>query len=186
MKLDRTDIELINNLYEDNDLTLKQLGDKVDLSHVAVKKRLDKLKNNGILENKPCLNLSELDYKVGVTLVELDNEEQKDELLEHYENCPRVIFYTELFGAHNLLVLRVVKDLNVLKSEKLNCADRKVPNNSRIEYLGTAPLSPKFFPFKYEIEDNETSPCGCLCTECKSYKKDCPGCPRTIYYTEIR
>lgn len=185
MSLDKIDLKIINNLAKENDATLTELGEKVNLSHVAVKKRLDKLKENDILENKPCINLDKLDYKIGISLVELQKQEDKNKLIKHYENCPRTVLYTEVFGKYNLLVFRIVKNLDILQSENLNCEEQATGNYSKTDlYVGNAPLSPKYFPLKFERDELQETPCGCVCTDCDRYQEKCPGCPKTIYYRD--
>ena len=51
MQLDSTDIKLIEFLKKDSRISYTELAKELDLSDVAIKKRIDKLISNKIIQN---------------------------------------------------------------------------------------------------------------------------------------
>ncbi len=49
-KLDETDLQLLRLLGEDSKLTIKELADKVKLSHTPVFERVKRLESNGYIK----------------------------------------------------------------------------------------------------------------------------------------
>jgi Lrp/AsnC family transcriptional regulator for asnA, asnC and gidA len=63
-KIDKIDKILISELQKDGRTSLTDIGKKTGISHVAIRKRLAKLRNKGLLNISACLNPQTLDMKV--------------------------------------------------------------------------------------------------------------------------
>lgn len=73
-KLDRINLAIFNSLIENNKINFSKLGKKLGLSHVAVKKKFDRLVEKKIIKLDLLINFSRLDFKLGLILLEVDAE----------------------------------------------------------------------------------------------------------------
>ena len=116
-KLDKIDKILISELQKDGRTPLTDIGKKTGISHVAIRKRLAKLRDKGLLNISACLNPQTLDMKVAAINVEVENSQRLDELMKLFKNCPRTVFLSGL-SASNLLTVVVGENFSTLESVK--------------------------------------------------------------------
>jgi DNA-binding Lrp family transcriptional regulator len=182
--LDHIDRALVAQLQEDGRTPLSKIGRKLGMSHVAVRKRLQKLVKKGLIHVSADLNVQALNAKIAAILVEVENAQRLNELIELFKDCPRTVFLSGL-SASNLLTIIVGEDMSTLESVIGICSLRVQPGIRRSEvYIGSSPMFPQFLPIRVTPQKKvEVAPCGARCNRCKSYKnKKCLGCPATKFY----
>jgi len=182
--LDDMDKVLIAELQKDGRTPLSQIGRKMGLSHVAVRKRLEKLRGEGLVKVSADLNVEALDAKIAVILVEVENSGRLKELTELFKDCPRTLFLSGL-TASNLLTIIAGENMSTLESVIGVCSLRVQKGIRRSEvHIGSLPIYPRFLPIQITPrKKSEVAPCRMRCNECKSFKsKQCLGCPATKFY----
>jgi DNA-binding Lrp family transcriptional regulator len=182
--LDQVDRTLIGQLQEDGRTPLSQIGRRVGISHVAVRKRLEKLLGEGLIQVSADLNVEALDAKIAAILVEVENSQRLRELMELFKNCPRTVFLSGL-SASNLLTIIVGEDMATLESVLGICSLRVHPGIRRSEvHIGSLPIYPRFLPIRVTPRKKaEIAPCEAKCNRCQSFKnRQCLGCPATRFY----
>ncbi|MFC1505773.1 Lrp/AsnC family transcriptional regulator [Thermoproteota archaeon] len=183
-KLDKIDKILISELQKDGRTPLTDIGKKTGISHVAIRKRLAKLRDKGLLNISACLNPQTLDMKVAAINVEVENSQRLDELMKLFKKCPRTVFLSGL-SASNLLTVIVGENFSTLESVIGTCSPRVQKGVRRSEVnIGSFPIHPEFLCIRVSPNKNsETAPCGARCDKCEKYKnKQCLACPTTKFY----
>jgi len=175
---------LISELEKDGRVSLTKLGKKMEMSHVAVKKRLDNLLNKNIIKISPQLNTSKLDLKMAAINIEVESYKQVKKLIGIFKGCPRTFFIGGTSGKFNLLVLVYAENINTLRSVLDVCCIRTRRGIRKSEVTVGEIIHPKFFPLKIPQSNNrKTTPCGLNCSNCERFNMDkCLGCPATINY----
>ena len=177
--------KLVALLQEDGRMSLTELGRRLGISHVGVKKHLDRLLSSGLLKVTACLDLDKLGARLLVLLCEVEPD-RLVELLRTFARCPRVVFLTTLIGPYNLMAILVAEAPGLVKIMALGaCCLRRVEGIRRSElYLVDDVLYPGGLPVKVTAEkEAELTPCGLNCASCDFYARgECPACPATTWY----
>ncbi|MHA1480715.1 MAG: Lrp/AsnC family transcriptional regulator [Candidatus Thorarchaeota archaeon] len=161
--MDNTDKQLISILQKDGRTSLSKLGKELDMSHVAVSKRLDKLINEGSVHICAGVNADSLNIKILFIGLETENSEVTDHLLKKYKNCPRLTMLAPVTGRYNLFAVMVAEDTFSLESILGTCSIRTQPGIRKSEAWLAA--------------------CGFVCATCKRFVMDrCVCCPSTDAY----
>ena len=113
--LDRLDVQLLNVVQADNQLTATGLSEKIPLSPSAALRRLNRLRQNGVIARESAV-LSEEVFKTrvsGIVLVQLNQHapEVVQALKRQLADKPQVQLMFEISGAFDLLLLIVERDL---------------------------------------------------------------------------
>jgi Lrp/AsnC family leucine-responsive transcriptional regulator len=181
---DEIDKTIISELQRNGRATLTHMAGKVGISHVAVRKRLEKLLKKEIVDVCACINPEQLNAKIGIVMVEVENYPRLRELMELFKDCPRVLLLSSL-SASNLIMVIFGENLSTLESTLGVCSIRVHKGVRRSEvYIGDLPAFPRFLPIRiYTGRKSEMTPCGAECETCISYEDGkCYGCPSTIHY----
>jgi len=182
--LDELDKKIIENIQRKGRVSLSRISKNVGVSHVAVKRRLDKLEKNDLVNISAALNGEKLDLRLAAVTAEIENYDRLSELLEQFENCPRTIYLASVGGSKILSIL-VGEDLSTLESVLGTCylRTKQGVRNSSVE-IGNPPKYPKFLPIRITGEKSKRkTPCGTECRECGRFLEGmCLGCPGTRYY----
>jgi len=182
--LDEVDRVIISELQKDGRTALSDIGKKTGMSHVAIRKRLGKLLEEGLVNISAYLNVEALNAKIAAILVEVENIRRLKELMELFKDCPRTVFLSGL-SASNLLTIVVGENLSTLESVIGVCSLRVQKGIRRSEvHIGSFPLYPRFLPIRIDPQKKaEIAPCGAQCDHCESFEsKQCLGCPATRFY----
>jgi len=175
---------IVSELQKDGRASLVSIGKKVGISHVAVRKRLDNILKNNLLNVSASINAESLGGRAAVITVEVENYSRLRELIGLFQDCPRVIFLLTL-SASNLMAIFFGENLSTLESTIGACSLRvhKGVRRSDVQ-IGEAPAYPKFLPLRVQPKrDEETAPCGISCATCERFEsKKCFGCPATKFY----
>jgi DNA-binding Lrp family transcriptional regulator len=162
--MDSIDKKIISILQEDGRASLSSIARQLGMSHVAVKKRLDKL---------------------AIVYAEVETPKRLRELVDIFSKCPRMVFLTTTTGAYNLMTIMAAEDADTLNAIVQECSARAQMNIRRSEaIIGEAPAVPKYLPIKIiATKEDEVAPCGTNCGKCPRYEqRKCLACPATKYY----
>ena len=130
--MDRTDCQIINLLSENGRRSNVDIARRLGVSEGTVRKRLDQLLEDGVLEIKAVVDPIELGYKTRVLIfltIELPHMQEAEELLC---NMPEVSSIYWVTGEHDVVVdaiLRSEEHLRLFLTERLN----RIPGIVRTE-----------------------------------------------------
>ncbi|MHA2005094.1 MAG: Lrp/AsnC family transcriptional regulator [Candidatus Thorarchaeota archaeon] len=184
--MDNVDKRLVSLLQEDGRKSLSEIGKKLEMSHVAVSKRLDKLVKDDKVHVTAGVNAEELDVKLLFMGLEVDNIEVAERIREKYQHCPRLLMLAPVTGSYNLMAIMAAQDTWSLQSIVGTCSMRTEDGVRRSEsWFGNAPIVPTFLQLNLAPEGSSGSkaPCKVDCASCKRYiDEKCVGCPPTSVY----
>jgi DNA-binding Lrp family transcriptional regulator len=182
--IDGVDRIIISELQKDGRTPLVDIAKKVGISHVAVRKRLIRLKEQKKINISVGINAETLDSKIAVITAEVSNYPRLQELIGLFQGCPRVILLSAL-TASNLMAVIFGENMSTLESVIGVCSIRVQKGVRRSDVqIGELPAYPKYIPVR--ISSNKAAkvaPCKVSCSECERFKgKMCFGCPATRFY----
>lgn len=113
--LDTFDLKLLELVQENNQLPLRQLADRVNLSLPAVAKRLQRLRKSGVIASDRSVLSPEL-LGVNTTVivnVSVENEAvaQLDEIRQRFLSCPQVQQCYYVTGDIDFILIMAVRDM---------------------------------------------------------------------------
>lgn len=166
-------------------VSLVELANMLGISHVAVRKHIQKLESSGILRIQGNINLHALGYKLTLVFMEVVNEEYMRKIIDKFRDCPRIVFLANMIGGYNLVALMYAENEDVLECFSSVCAIRTMEGIRRTEvYLLSSIVKPEHLPIQLPTSrSRKESPCGHNCSKCSKYMiNKCLGCPATMYY----
>lgn len=187
MLLTDRDKKIIEIIKQENKVSLSKIGEKLGISHVAVKKHLEKLFKKRILRIEPTINLKKMSIRIALIQAEVGSIEEINEIFMHFKDCPRMIFMAQAIGQYNIVAMMYAEDLETLNSILNYCAFRNFPKIRKSDVLIIPDIFiPEFWPFNISITKNRRkAPCGTICSKCNKYLNNkCLGCPATVYYRQ--
>ena len=180
--MDKIDWRLIKELQADGRKTFKDLGEAIGFTSLGAKKRYEKLRKKNLINISALVNANVLDLRLAFILLDIENVEALRNIIERYNNCPRVINFFTTMGTYNLVALVMAEDQTTLESECTEkCALRsgKGIRRSELYIIGQVHHFP-FLPLSVENlgGKREVAPCGVKCKDCQSFQNEkCVGCP---------
>jgi len=185
--LDEIDRTIIAQLQADGRTTLQELSKAVGFTSMGTKKRLEKLLSTGTIKVSALINPNVLKFHSAIVMLEMESAEAMHELLNRFEECPRVINIFKTVGGYNLIALVVAETQETLESISTEkCSLRCSRGIRRSEFY---PISETYFsPFLQIREtlahkERTVTPCNVDCDPCKRYEtQKCVGCPTTTHY----
>jgi DNA-binding Lrp family transcriptional regulator len=118
-KYDEIDYKLLKELRKDCDVTIRELGSKLDVHPNTILKRIKRLKRDNII----IRNLSALDfYKLGFNLrafvhIKVNLNEDRHEFIQDFIKIPQIVSAYEVTGMSDYIAIVQVKnkdDLNII------------------------------------------------------------------------
>jgi DNA-binding Lrp family transcriptional regulator len=185
--MDEIDRKIITQLQQDGRTTLEDLAKVTGFTSMGVKKRLQKLLDQGAVKTQALLNPTSLGILPAIVLLEMADTKAMQDLLARFKECPRVVYIFKTIGGYNLIALVVAEDQETLESISAEkCSLRSGAGIRRSEFypIGDVLFSP-FLPIREHLvaRDRTVAPCGVDCEPCPRYKaKKCVCCPATKYY----
>ena len=154
---------------------------------MGAKKRLEKLIKNGTIKISALINPSVLKLHPAFVMLEMESAEAMQDLLNRFEECPRVVEIFKTVGGYNLIALVVAETQETLESISMEkCSLRCSRGIRRSEFY---PISETYFSPFLQIreslaqQEKKTAPCKVDCDPCNRYEsKKCVGCPTTVNY----
>ncbi len=185
--MDDIDKKLIGQLQSNGRATLQDLAKTVGFTSMGTKKRLERLIKKDIIKVSALINPTALKLHPAIIMLEMESSEAMQELLNRFEECPRVVHIFKTVGGYNLIALVVAETQETLESISMEkCSLRCSRGIRRSEFY---PVSGTYFsPFLQIREnlahkENRVTPCNVECDPCNRYEtQKCVGCPTTTYY----
>jgi len=184
MKLDNIDKQIINILFKNGRENLINIGEKVTkidqsiMSHTGVKKRIKKLTNSKILKIQGNINITELDYKACLILLEMKNYDEVKKIIKAYSECPRVFILAQITGQYNLIMGLIGQNMDVLQRYINHCGPTNKEGILHSEILFISNLeTPEYLPLNLFSKKSQEVKCGNICNECEAFLEGkCDGC----------
>jgi Lrp/AsnC family leucine-responsive transcriptional regulator len=185
--LDEIDKKIITQLQADGRTTLEELSKITGFTSMGIKKRLERLIKNEIIKVSALINPSSLKLHPAIVMLEMESAEAMQNVLDRFEECPRVIQIFKTLGGYNLIALVVAETKETLESISMEkCSLRCSKGIRRSEFY---PISDTYFSPFFQIRENlahkekKVTPCNVECDPCKRYEtQKCVGCPTTSHY----
>ena len=185
--MDEIDKKIIAQLQADGRMKLREIAKSVGYTSMGIKKRIDKLLETGIIKVSALINPNGLELHPAIVMLEMESAEAMKNLLDRFEECPRVIKIFKTIGGYNLIALVVAETKETLESISMEkCSLRCSPGIRRSEFY---PISDTYFSPFLQIRENlahkekDVSPCNVNCDPCNRYEtQKCVGCPTTVHY----
>jgi len=141
-KLDATDLKIIQALSEDGRKSFVEIAKGTRLSQVAVKNRVERLINEGVLKIQGLLNIGKC-YSVSANIEIEAAQKTISGLIEKFEKSPLVYQLVKTSGRYNLLVSIIAPNLESIESF-VDKEIRKDPGVKHIDIsIGELPIIPK-------------------------------------------
>ena len=142
-KLDKIDFNIIKILLQDGKESFAQIAPKIGLSSVGVKKRIDRLLKQNILEIKGLINLEKF-YAVSANVgIEADNQTCQKIIKKLIQN-PLIFNLMKVSGNNKNLIIGIVAPTNKVIEEFLDQEIRSEAGVKSIEVnTGGLPIIPK-------------------------------------------
>ena len=171
----------------DGRTTLEDLAKITGFTSMGVKKRLEKLIKTRTIKVSALINPSALKLHPAIVMLEMESAEAMQNLLNRFEECPRVIEIFKTVGGYNLIALVVAETQETLESISMEkCSLRCSKGIRRSEFY---PVSDTYFSPFLQIRENlakkekKVTPCNVECDPCTRYENQkCVGCPTTSNY----
>ena len=185
--MDEKDKQIITMLQADGRATLQDIAKNIGLTSMGTKKRLEKLLKNETIKISALINPNALKLYPAIVMLEMESAEAMQNLLDRFEECPRVVQIFKTLGGYNLIALVVAETKETLESISMEkCSLRCSKGIRRSEFY---PVSETYFSPFLQIRENlaqnknKTAPCKVECGPCNRYEtKKCVGCPTSGNY----
>jgi len=187
MLMDEVDRKIIAQLQEDGRTSLEDLSKITGFTSMGTKKRLEKLVDNGVIKISALINPSAFGLHAAIVMLEMESVEAMQNILDRFEECPRVVQIFKTIGGFNLMALVVAETGETLESISMEkCSLRCSKGIRRSEFY---PVSDIYFSPFLQIRKNlarkekKIAPCSVECDPCIRYEtQKCVGCPTTEHY----
>lgn len=185
LKLDKINIAILSYFVKNGKINYSKLGKRLGLSHVSIKNRFEKLLEKKIIKPNVSINYSELDFSIGVLLIEIGNEGLK-QLIDICQNCPRIIYSYNIVGEYNHCLIFFAENMETLETMLHSCMlyNLNGVRKSNIMIFGKN-NEDIYLPLRWHLLETltEDTPCGTNCKYCKAFiNEKCLGCPSSKCY----
>jgi DNA-binding Lrp family transcriptional regulator len=185
--MDEVDKKIIAQLQADGRTSLEDLSKLTGFTSMGTKKRLEKLIENDVIKISALVNPSALGLHPAFVMLEMESAEAMQNVLDRFEECPRIVQIFKTIGGFNLMALIVAETRETLESISMEkCSLRCSKGIRRSEFY---PISDTYFSPFLQIRENlarkerKVAPCKVECDPCKRYEtQKCVGCPTTNNY----
>ena len=134
IKIDATDLKIIEKLTQNGRTPFSSIAKELDLSTNTVVRRYEKLVENNFLKVCIQINPLKLGYQAILELnLALSNQNETKEIAEKLSRIPGVSYIVKLGGIYDLMVVTLVKDCNDII--RINDEVIKIPDIKKIDAL---------------------------------------------------
>ncbi len=125
--MDKTDAKILEILAEDANATSTEIGEKVNLSIPAVNKRIQKLKNDGVIKNFTVITAGKKVNKpiMAFILLVMRYGDGIDTLLEYIEKDIDILECYAVTGEYDYLIKICAEDVESLENKLLHLKKQK-------------------------------------------------------------
>jgi DNA-binding Lrp family transcriptional regulator len=185
--MDEVDKKIVAQLQVDGRTSLEELAKITGYTSMGTKKRLDKLTEKGKIKISALINPNALGLHPAIVMLEMESAEAMQNVLDRFEECPRVVQIFKTIGGYNLIAMIVAETPETLESISMEkCSLRCSKGIRRSEFY---PISDTYFSPFLQIRENLTHkekkapPCNVECDPCNRYETHkCVGCPTASNY----
>jgi Lrp/AsnC family transcriptional regulator, leucine-responsive regulatory protein len=185
--MDEVDKKIIAQLQVDGRTSVEELAKITGFTNMGTKKRMDKLVKTGTIRISALINPSTLGLHPAIVMLEMESAEAMQNVLDRFEECPRVVQIFKTIGGYNLMALIVAETRETLESISMEkCSLRCSKGIRRSEFY---PISDTYFSPFLQIREHlahkekKVAPCNVECEPCSRYENQkCVGCPTTSNY----
>ena len=135
--MDATDQRILNLLQAEARMTLREIGERVNLTPPSVSERIHKLEDEGIIEGYSiAINREKIGYAVGGYIMASPEPAKYAAFCAFCEKHPAITEHHHLIGTYNALLHFYVRDtdeLDELPHEMLELADEFSAAGARLE-----------------------------------------------------
>ena len=103
--MDEVDKKIISKLQADGRASLEELSKVTGYTSMGAKKRLERLIANGTLKISALINPSALGLHLAVVMLEMESAEAMQNVIDRFEDCPRIVQIFKTIGGYNLMAL---------------------------------------------------------------------------------
>ncbi len=116
ISLDKIDLLLLGRLLEDGRSSFSQLARETNLTDVAIKKRFERLKRQGVINTISAdLNLDVLGFAKPVFVLLKTEPGKNKHIVKRLSEMESVVEFNELMGEHNFMLKLLCPDLTHVK-----------------------------------------------------------------------
>ena len=116
VSLDRIDLLLLRRLLEDGRASFSQLARETSLTDVAIKKRFERLKRQGVIHGVTAeLNLDVLGFSKPVFVLLKTEPGKNKNISKRLSEMEQVVEFHELMGEHNFMLKLLCPDVSQVK-----------------------------------------------------------------------
>lgn len=116
MELDDTDIKLIGTLRKDARISYTELSKELNLSDVAIKKRIDKLISNKVIENFTInLNLKNINKPIHAFFFLKCTPSESERIKEHIKENAEILKIFSTLGEYDFMIEVATRDVEQLR-----------------------------------------------------------------------
>ncbi len=136
-KMDKLDYLILSELLKNAQTSLLKIAIKLDISPLTVRKRYEKMLNDGVIRRSVItLDLSRLGYegKIYLLITNAPNV-NKTTTIEALKKIQNIIIATETVGPIDILAIAPIIDLNSIKT--IVSEVKKIPSVQRVEIACT-------------------------------------------------
>jgi Lrp/AsnC family transcriptional regulator len=116
VELDAIDLKILRNLQLDADISMQDLAEKVGLSHTPCWRRINRMKETGVILGKATIIDGEKVNKGVNALCTVELEHHHEDILEAFEKavqeCPEIIECFLMTGSRDYLLRIAVSSLS--------------------------------------------------------------------------
>ncbi|MDP2666988.1 MAG: Lrp/AsnC family transcriptional regulator [Candidatus Diapherotrites archaeon] len=114
--LDKVDILILQRLLDDGRASFSQLARETKLTDVAIKKRFERLRRQGIIQSvKADLNLDALGFGKPIFILLKTDPGKNKQIVKRLTDLEPILEFHELLGEHAFMVKAVCPDMNHTK-----------------------------------------------------------------------
>ena len=163
--LDKKDKKIIKIINDDWEQGTTKIGRKLDLSHTAVRSRLNRLRRD-IIKVSCNVDIEKLGLKLFLICLEA---RFKSKVVNHVKNCPKIINYFDTFGEYNFIMLAVAENTDTMESMIEQCFSFNFTDITKYTVIPLTNSPSMYQPIKFYSEDKKKN------MKC-DFKTDCPHC----------
>ncbi len=133
--MDDVDRKIISQLQVDARTTLEELAQITGFTNMGIKKRLNKLVDQGAIRNQALMNPAAFGLIPAMVLLEMKDAEAMQEVVDRFKDCPRVVHIFKTIGGYNLIALVIAENKDTLESISVEkCSLRSSSGIRRSEF----------------------------------------------------
>jgi DNA-binding Lrp family transcriptional regulator len=111
--MDKIDYQILSELLLDSTLTFVKIADKIGVSTYTVRRRYEKMKNEGVIfSHIVSIDLSKIGYQgKAFLLITTSPNGNKCEIISLLKKIKNIIVVTETLGPYDILAIALITDL---------------------------------------------------------------------------